>query len=105
MQVINVALGGTLWQDIPSQLGLSHTAPEGAPPMTHKVVFTGGRRETVNSYHHQSIRDPGRGLRVTARSADGIAEAIEHETLPIRAVQWHPEKGGYGMEYLMELIQ
>lgn len=94
MQIINVALGGTIWQDLPSQCGLAHAAPEGAPPLIHQVVFSNGRREFVNSYHHQAIRKPGRGLRVTARSADGAAEALEHRTYTIRAVQWHPEKEG-----------
>ena len=94
MQVINVALGGTLWQDLPSQRGVTHSAPEGAPPMFHEVAFSGGRRETVNSYHHQAVRELGRTLRVTAWSADGTAEALENETCTIRAVQWHPEKEG-----------
>jgi putative glutamine amidotransferase len=105
MQVVNVALGGTLWQDIPSQCGTAHGAPEGQPPLSHEVVFTCGRRELVNSYHHQAVRKAGRGLVITAKSPDGIAEAFEHETLALRAVQWHPEKGCWGMEYLMELIQ
>jgi putative glutamine amidotransferase len=94
MQVINVALGGTLWQDLPSQRGLIHAAPEGALPLNHVVLFAGGRREIVNSYHHQAVQKLGRGLRVTAWGADGIAEALEHKTLVIRAVQWHPEKEG-----------
>jgi putative glutamine amidotransferase len=105
MQVINVALGGTLWQDLPSQRGLTHSAGKDLPPMTHEVVFTNGERETVNSYHHQAVRDAGRGVLITARCADGIAEAMAHEIYPIRAVQWHPEKGCWGMEYLMELIE
>jgi putative glutamine amidotransferase len=104
MQVLNVAFGGTLWQDIPSQLGLRHTAPEGAPPMEHTVCFAGGTDYTVNSYHHQAVRNAGRGLRVAAKSADGVIEALEHETLMIKAVQWHPERGCWGMEYLLERL-
>jgi putative glutamine amidotransferase len=92
MQVINAALGGTIWQDLPSQCGLIHTAPQGEAPMTHLVVYADGRREIVNSYHHQAVRKLGRGLRVTARGADGTVEALEHKTLAVRAVQWHPEK-------------
>ncbi|MCL1807383.1 MAG: gamma-glutamyl-gamma-aminobutyrate hydrolase family protein [Oscillospiraceae bacterium] len=92
MQVINAALGGTIWQDLPSQCGLIHTAPQGEAPMTHVVVYSDRRREAVNSYHHQAVRKLGQGLRVTARGTDGIPEALEHKTLPIRAVQWHPEK-------------
>ena len=46
----------------------------------------------VNSYHHQAIRTLGAGLHVTAVSdADGVIEAIEHDSLPVMAVQWHPE--------------
>ena len=104
MQVINIALGGTIWQDLPSQCGIVHAAPEGAPPMAHTVSLAGGGERTVNSYHHQAVRKPGRGLRITAHSRDGAAEALEHETLPVRAVQWHPEKGGYGMEYLLAIL-
>jgi putative glutamine amidotransferase len=104
MQVINVALGGTLCQDLPSQCGLVHSAPENSEPMVHEITFTDGLKHEVNSYHHQAVRDIGRGLRVTARSADGIAEALENETGSIKAVQWHPEKGCWGMEYLMLLL-
>jgi putative glutamine amidotransferase len=100
MQVINVALGGSIWQDLPLQCGLSHAAPDGAEPMTHTVVFTDGTQMEVNSFHHQAVRKPGRGLTVTARSADGMPEALEGNL--IRAVQWHPEKTGCpGFEWLL----
>lgn len=46
----------------------------------------------VNSYHHQAIGRLGAGLRTTARAADGTIEAVEHDTLPILGVQWHPER-------------
>jgi len=105
MQVINVALGGTLWQDLPFQCGLSHSAPEGAEPMVHTITFTDGKTAKVNSYHHQAVRRIGNGLVVTARSDDGMSEALEDETRKIRAVQWHPEKEGcFGMEYLLERL-
>jgi putative glutamine amidotransferase len=104
MQVINVAFGGTLWQDLPSQYGTSHSAPEGKPPLEHKVSFSGGRVELVNSYHHQAADKPGRGIVIAAKSCDGVAEALEHESLPIRAVQWHPEKGCGGFEWLLAII-
>lgn len=104
LQVINVALGGSIWQDLPSQRGLIHAAPEGCPPLTHKVIFTDGDTESVNSYHHQAVNHLGRGLLVTARSPDGVVEALEHDTLPIRAVQWHPEKGCFRMTYLLEAL-
>ena len=50
-----------------------------------------GPSRKVNSLHHQSIGEIGDGLLVTARSEDGIVEGIEHGSLPVVAVQWHPE--------------
>lgn len=100
-QIMNVFFGGTLWQDFASQLSL--TAPhctKDADEATHHPVsidgwmrsVTGESRIMTNSYHHQSIKVPGEGLRICAYSDDGIVEAFTHETLPYyRAVQWHPE--------------
>ncbi len=97
MQLINVALGGTLYQDIPSQLGFDH--PSG---ITHEVVAREGsdlerlfgRRFTVNSYHHQAVRELGEGLVADAVFAgdERIVEAMHHTELPIAAYQWHPER-------------
>jgi putative glutamine amidotransferase len=106
LQVLNVALGGTLYQDLPSQYGgkvLKHrqTTPKAQP--THEVeVFrrtcVGGIVESevleVNSYHHQGIKDLAGGLLVSARSGDGIIEAIEARDFSegwIVGVQWHAE--------------
>ena len=96
-QLINCVLGGTLYQDIVEQLGYVHyhanilrhniTAEEGS--IMHGLF---GREFKVNSYHHQAIKDLGAGLRVTARSIEGIIEAYEHENLPIFGVQFHPER-------------
>ena len=47
---------------------------------------------TVNSSHHQGIENLGNGLRVVMTSEDGVAEAVEHETLPVWGVQFHPER-------------
>ena len=95
-QVINVALGGTLYQDLREQLGFVHFDPQ----LRHFVRTEEGsvlRRlfgETfrVNSTHHQAICRLGEGLRATAFSPEGIIEAYEHETLPILATQFHPER-------------
>lgn len=95
LQMINVAHGGTLHQDVPA-----HAAFE-LPPATllHSVEFTpgsalatiyGGSLDT-NSLHHQTVDQVAAGLRVTASSEDGTIEGLEHETLPVVAVQWHPE--------------
>ncbi|MBR4304909.1 MAG: gamma-glutamyl-gamma-aminobutyrate hydrolase family protein [Clostridia bacterium] len=95
-QMINYALGGTLYQDLVEQLGYVHFA-EG---LYHDVTCTKdsvlcrlfGEKFKVNSYHHQAVKDPGRGLIVTARSVEGIIEAYEHESLPIIGTQFHPER-------------
>jgi putative glutamine amidotransferase len=104
-QLLNVALGGTLYQDIPSQLpdSLEHNPKGDRSARTHRVDVEEGSRiahalgETsisVNSFHHQSIRDVAPGLRVTATSPDGIIEGVESDddSWWAMAVQWHPEE-------------
>lgn len=99
IQVINVALGGTLWQDLPSQHPGTHATTDGTGEPRHPVTTAGflrtltGREElTVNSYHHQAVKTLGGGLRAAGVSRDGVVEAVEHLSLPYcRAVQWHPE--------------
>ena len=105
IQAVNVAFGGTLWQDIPSQLpqsGICHKAPEGQAA-SHSIDIAPGSRLSkvygcnsmeVNSFHHQSVKDVAPGFTVTARSADGIVEAMERFAGGDRvlAVQFHPEK-------------
>ena len=103
-QLINVALGGTLWQDLPSQhpSELSHVQKEGAFEHSHSVsilpdtplaAITGKNRITANSFHHQAIKTLGRGLVPMAFAEDGIIEAVYSTEHPfIRAYQWHPER-------------
>lgn len=106
MQLLNVALGGTLYQDLPSQWGrgvLKHRQETPKWQPTHEVEVLGGAylgeimdRDVikVNSYHHQGIKDLAGGLVVSARSADGVAEAVEAGDLSERwlvGVQWHTE--------------
>lgn len=104
-QLINTALGGTLWQDIPSQIPeslLCHNQPY-APNLTaHQVSvcpqsllyqITGQSVLAVNSFHHQAIRVPGTGLMISALSSDGVCEAVEYPEHPfLLGVQWHPER-------------
>ena len=104
IQVINVALGGTLVQDIPLQVPnacqhysaplapvLSHTVDVEADSLLARVLETTSL--AVNSYHHQAVKDPGRSLRTNCRSRDGVIEGIESsEGKPILAVQCHPEE-------------
>ena len=104
IQSMNVHLGGSLIQDIPSELrrSLVHSSPVDSRDATHQVNLTGsgltelagGPRATVNSVHHQSVGRLGRGLRVVARAPDAVVEAIEWTAGPGWAlgVQWHPER-------------
>lgn len=101
-QVANVALGGSLVQDIPSQVpesGIVHMQKMFSYGTDHDVRFDPGSRLCrlfgdsirINSRHHQSIDAPGKGIRITAWAPDGVVEGAEHESLPIDLVQWHPE--------------
>jgi putative glutamine amidotransferase len=100
-QVLNVALGGSLHQDIPSQVAKAYKhsgAPERAHtvdlvPGTRLAAILGIREMRVNSLHHQAVKVPGRGLTVSASSRDGVIEAIEESSAPfVLGVQWHPEQ-------------
>ena len=96
-QWVNVAHGGSLVQDIPSEFGVNHRGPKHRvrlEPDSRLGRILGATEFEVNSFHHQAVRDVGKGLRIVARSPDGIIEATE-TTDPNRfliGVQWHPEK-------------
>lgn len=102
VQVMNVAAGGTLIQDIDSELrtDIEH-ASEPSDRHRHDVLVEQGTRLAgilgeqdlnVNSSHHQAIRRVGEGLRVTAHAPDGIIEGLEDPSHPFYVgVQWHPE--------------
>ena len=95
IQTIAVAFGGDLWQDIPAQLpealGHADTRHEVRTEAGSRIRALCGERFVTNSFHHQAVREPGRGMRAAARSSDGVIEAIEHESLPVWGYQWHPE--------------
>lgn len=98
-QLLAVARGGTLVQDIPSQVGASVAHAKGArhdvevDPASRVGAILGAGRLPVLSWHHQSVGRPGRGVRVVARSSDGVVEAVEDEAHPFfLGVQWHPER-------------
>ena len=103
-QLVNVALGGTLYQDISSEIGtqISHrqSEPKFAPSHDVNVVentplytLVGTQRIHANSFHHQALNIIGKNLDVTAFDEEsGIPEAIEHSYLPVYGVQWHPER-------------
>lgn len=94
LQLVNIATGGTLHQHVPDHAGFT------LPPATllHDIAIDPesvlgsiyGPQHKVNSLHHQSVDKVGAGMRVTANH-DGSVEGLEHESLPIVAVQWHPE--------------
>ena len=95
-QVINVYFGGTLIQHLDNfeQHRQEGDAIHGAYAVGDSVVRQlYGDKFTINSMHHQALKDIGEGLRVTHRSdIEGGVEGIEHNTLPIVAYQWHPER-------------
>lgn len=105
-QNLNVALGGSLYQDILQQVdgAMDHERKRLEEPL-HDVAVTPGTllhgivRESlirVNSSHHQAVRELGDGLRVNARSDDGIIEGIESTRHRfVLGVQWHPEALSY----------
>jgi len=94
MQLINVACGGTLYQDIDTQIPVEINHKKGY----HMIVITENRflrkgRFSVNSTHHQAVKKLGIGLKAFAFSDDNIIEAFYHEELPyLVCVQWHPER-------------
>ncbi len=105
IQLVNVALGGTLWQDLPSDLpgGLPHNQTDGRTARTHVVELTpgsrlaeaiGATRVEVNTFHHQAIRDLAPALVVTAQAPDGVIEGVETTGAApwLLGVQWHPEE-------------
>ncbi len=102
LQVMNVAAGGTLVQDIDSQMQTDiHHASEPEDRARHSVVveqgtklaaILGSRNLHVNSSHHQAIRKVPEDLRITAHAPDGIVEGLEDPRHPFYVgVQWHPE--------------
>jgi putative glutamine amidotransferase len=103
MQLVNVALGGTLHQDIPSERpsDVAHEVPGAHPERRdHSVEVKPGTlladiaqapEIEVNSRHHQAVERLGGGVAVSAVAPDGLIEAFESESPWLLAVQWHPE--------------
>lgn len=103
LQILNVAFGGTLYQDIPTQIpsALQHQQHAAPHVGTHRIeIIENSLLKSIlknssiltNSYHHQSVDQLAPGFKVTATSLDGVVEAIEKEGEPfVLGVEWHPE--------------
>ncbi len=104
VQALNVAFGGTLYQDIPTQVptySIQHSQDAPGSVGTHSIAIDknsvlykqlGVEKIAVNSFHHQAVKDVAPGFKVTAKSKDGIVEAIEKIDNPkVWGVQFHPE--------------
>jgi len=98
-QILNVYFGGSLVQDLEN--AKEHSSGIPGCDLIHGVTAEKGsiaeklygENFVVNSSHHQAIKVPGKGVRITMYSADGrVIEGFEHESLPVFAVQWHPER-------------
>ena len=111
IQVLNVAAGGTLVQDIPTQVrhSLAHRVDKPRDFPAHEVAVSPGStlaallgtdesrpHVVVNSRHHQSVKEVARGFHVTAKAIDGVIEALESDDRSAFCVgvQWHPENFG-----------
>ena len=114
LQILNVALGGTLVQHLGDE---STHRNDGAPisgiMTTHPVELSAGSRAArllgasvvdARSAHHQAVDAVGDGLVVTGRAPDGQIEAVEHRTAPVIGVQWHPEAPGAPSGQLAALL-
>jgi len=115
IQLLNVACGGTIYQDldeIPDSF-VKHSQNRKRSCPSHTVVAEEGSviaellgtSFPVNSYHHQAVKDVGRGLKVTSRAMDGVAESLEMEGESfVIGVQWHPEMMMSGGDDMLPLF-
>lgn len=103
-QVVNIALGGTLIQDLPPASRQRHTS-QGSGDLVHPVTAEPGSfffsafgpRFFVNSAHHQAVDLLGAGLLTALKSDDGVVEGLVHRSLPILCVQFHPERMSFAL--------
>jgi len=106
MQLINVLLGGDLTTDLPAE------RPDGLnlhQRTTHQLKCIDRNDETIiNSYHHQGLTAEQLAFElepIAISPVDGIIEAVKHKTLPILAVQWHPERDEGAFEWLRNQLK
>ena len=91
LQTLNVAFGGTLYQEIDFDHEINPKDDPFKPVHNIYSYDTKAKMFKVNSRHHQGIKDLGKSLRPLLMHNSGLIEAFKHHTLPILAVQWHPE--------------
>lgn len=105
MQLINIALGGNIYQDIPLEFheepSIAHQQPFQYSAPAHTIIIEGETKLAqiagcstikVNSMHHQAVKVPAPGLTICGRASDGLIEAFEMPGYPyLQGVQWHPE--------------
>lgn len=115
-QLLNVALGGSLYQDL-SEIGtpvMQHSQIAPRADNIHEIFIKDnsrlselfGNKIMVNSFHHQSIWETGKGLQITAQTADGVIEAVELPDYPfVVGVQWHPEMQLTQSDEMLSLFQ
>lgn len=111
MQVITIALGGVLYQDIPSQIPseITHRGTiakaedrwqllHGVKTLEGSLIrrLTGAGEISVNSFHHQAVKTPAPGFHATAFAPDGVIETVESDNERILGIQWHPENLAHG---------
>ncbi|MBY6037705.1 gamma-glutamyl-gamma-aminobutyrate hydrolase family protein [Fictibacillus nanhaiensis] len=118
--LLNVSFGGTIVQDVKSELDdsinhfqlsttrtePSHTVEIDEDTLLYKIV--GEKKVDVNSFHHQAIGKVGKGLKIAARAEDGVIEALELENQEesfLLGTQWHPEELRHENENMMEIIK
>lgn len=87
LQTLNVHFGGNLWQHL-----WKHPTNKVKNSFAHEITYEDGATKWVNSFHHQCIWRLGNGIKAVATAKDNVIEEIRHETLPIYAVQYHPER-------------
>jgi putative glutamine amidotransferase len=117
IQILNVFLGGTLWQDIRSEVDGAHKHSPDSPDdfLTHNievvpesllVSLAGHEKMNVNSFHHQGIRKTAPALKPVAIAPDNIVEAVEltDQSHFVLAVQWHPEIGWNSDEFSQRIF-
>jgi putative glutamine amidotransferase len=115
LQLLNVALGGTLHQNLPEVIGSARYSGQNGVFATNHVDFEhdgivpallGAEKLKVNSYHHQGIHEVAPGLAVTATSEGGVIQAVEVEAVPFGVgVQWHPEQDPDDVRLFQGLVE